>query len=143
MPFLSKSKIMAGLQCPKRLYLEVHHPELLDYSDEAERAFSIGYEVGAAARNLHPGGKLIEHQGHHQNAINETRTAPVPPAVRSDRFHRSPIESLVAMRASTKARISDSVTSSSTKLPAAFLIRLSAFSTAPRMLLPSWVPIIS
>jgi hypothetical protein len=31
MPILSKSKIMAGLQCPKRLYLEVHHPELLDY----------------------------------------------------------------------------------------------------------------
>ena len=44
MPFLSKSKIMAGRQCPKRLYLEVHHPELLDYSDETQRLFSIGHE---------------------------------------------------------------------------------------------------
>src|ERR1017187_8241899 len=73
MPFLSKSKIMAGLQCRKRLYLEVHHPELLDYSDEAEHAFSIGHEVGEAARTLHPGGKLIEHQGNLENALDETR----------------------------------------------------------------------
>jgi hypothetical protein len=63
MPFLSKSKIMAGLQRPKRLYLEVHHPELLDYSDETQRLFSIGHEVGEAARTVRPGGKLIEHQG--------------------------------------------------------------------------------
>ena len=27
-PGLSKSKILSGLQCPKRLYLEVHRPEL-------------------------------------------------------------------------------------------------------------------
>ncbi len=73
MHFLSKSKIMAGLQCPKRLYLEVHHPELLDFSDEAERAFSMGHEVGEAARTLHPGGKLIEHQGNLKIAMDETR----------------------------------------------------------------------
>jgi hypothetical protein len=73
MPFLSKSKIMAGLQCPKRLYLEVHHSELLEFSDETERAFSIGHEVGEAARTLHPGGKLIEHQGNLENAMDETR----------------------------------------------------------------------
>jgi len=73
MPFLSKSKIIAGLQCPKRLYLEVHHPELLDFSDETERAFAIGHEVGEAARTLHPGGKLIEQQGNLRNAMDETR----------------------------------------------------------------------
>jgi hypothetical protein len=73
MPFLSKSKIMAGLQCPKRLYLEVHHPELLDFSDEAEHAFAIGHEVGEAARTFHPGGKLIEHQSNPENALDETR----------------------------------------------------------------------
>ena len=64
---------MAGLQCKKRLYLEVHHPELQEFSDDAERAFSIGHEVGEAARTLHPGGKLIEHQGNLANALDETR----------------------------------------------------------------------
>lgn len=56
---LSKSKVMSGLQCPKRLYLEIHSPELVQFSRGAERAFEIGHEVGAAAQGLFPEGILI------------------------------------------------------------------------------------
>ena len=64
---------MAGLQCPKRLYLEVHRPELLNFSEQAERASAIGHEVGEAARTLYPGGTLIEHQDDLKLALDETR----------------------------------------------------------------------
>lgn len=56
---LSKSKVTSGLQCPKRLYLEIHSPELIQFSKGAERAFEIGHEVGVAAQRLFPDGILI------------------------------------------------------------------------------------
>jgi hypothetical protein len=49
---LSKSKIMAYRQCPKRLWLELHRPELRDDSG-SEAAFAIGNEVGEAARQVY------------------------------------------------------------------------------------------
>jgi hypothetical protein len=55
---LSKSKILSGLQCRKRLYLEVHQPELADAVDEG--VFIAGRVVGETARTLYPGGMLIE-----------------------------------------------------------------------------------
>lgn len=38
---LSKSKLIAYRQCPKRLWLELHRPELRDDSG-SETAFQIG-----------------------------------------------------------------------------------------------------
>ena len=70
---LSKSKVMSGLQCHKRLYLEVHRPDLLDYSEQAQRAFAIGDEVGEAARGQHPGGTLVAHQDDLRVALDRTR----------------------------------------------------------------------
>lgn len=49
---LSKSKIIAFRQCPKRLWLELHKPELRDDS-ESEVVFKIGYEVGDIARTIY------------------------------------------------------------------------------------------
>ena len=46
---LSKSKLVAYRQCPKRLWLELHRPELRDDSG-SEAVFRIGNEVGEAAR---------------------------------------------------------------------------------------------
>ena len=46
---LSKSKLIAFRQCPKRLWLELHRPELRDDSG-SEAVFRIGNEVGDAAR---------------------------------------------------------------------------------------------
>lgn len=65
---LSKSKIIAYRQCPKRLWLELHKPELRD--DSASQAvFAIGYQVGDIARQIYdPEGKGttidIESLGH-------------------------------------------------------------------------------
>ena len=59
---LSKSKIIAFRQCPRRLWLEIHRPEFRDDSG-SEIAFSIGNQVGDVARTIYdPGerGLLIE-----------------------------------------------------------------------------------
>ena len=73
MRHLSKSKIMAGLQCPKRLYLEVHRPELINFSEQAQRTFAIGDEVGTAARGQHPDGTLVAHQDDLSMALTQTQ----------------------------------------------------------------------
>ena len=50
---LSKSKLMAFRQCPKRLWLEVHHPELRKDSSESIASFEVGYKVGAIAQLIY------------------------------------------------------------------------------------------
>lgn len=50
---LSKSKLMAYRQCPKRLWLEVHHPELRADSPAAQARFEAGYQVGDLAKQLY------------------------------------------------------------------------------------------
>lgn len=49
---LSKSKIIAFRQCPKRMWLELNRPELCDDS-ASEVAFAIGNEVGEVARRIY------------------------------------------------------------------------------------------
>jgi len=56
---LSKSKLNAYHQCRKRLWLEVHHPELRVDSAASRMAFSIGHTVGELAQREHPDGILI------------------------------------------------------------------------------------
>lgn len=56
---LSKSKLLAHRQCPKRLWLQTYRPELGDQSSSAA-VFSLGHDVGEVARSLHPKGVLIE-----------------------------------------------------------------------------------
>jgi len=57
---LSKTRLIEWRQCPKRLWLKVNRPELIETAAETERAFRIGYEVGDVARRLHPEGILID-----------------------------------------------------------------------------------
>jgi hypothetical protein len=45
-PYLSKSKLIAAWQCPKRLHLEKHHPELGEISAKTESLWETGYRVG-------------------------------------------------------------------------------------------------
>lgn len=49
----SKSKLLALRQCPKRFWLEVHHPELRDDSNATETSFQIGHQVGEVARQIY------------------------------------------------------------------------------------------
>jgi len=53
MPLLSKSKLIAFRQCPKRLWLEVHRPELREDSTAVQASFRAGYQVGDIARRLY------------------------------------------------------------------------------------------
>lgn len=70
---LSKTKIISGLQCPKRLYLQVHNPELAQYSGHAEYLVANGYLVGEVARGLHPEGRLVGGGQDFSAAIRQTR----------------------------------------------------------------------
>ena len=47
---LSKSKLIAYRQCPKRLWLEVHRPELREDSAQTQARFKAGHQVGDIAR---------------------------------------------------------------------------------------------
>lgn len=58
---LSKSKFLSGLQCPKRLYLEVHSPELATPPDAWRQALlDRGKRIGELARGRFPGGVLVD-----------------------------------------------------------------------------------
>ncbi len=53
MKVLSKSKLIAFRQCPKRLWLEVHQPELREDSSTTQSNFATGHAIGAIARALY------------------------------------------------------------------------------------------
>jgi hypothetical protein len=72
---LSKSKIISGLQCPKRLWLEIRRPELIEYSAQTQAVFASGNLVGEVARSLRPGGILIESQGNLSQALRDSEEA--------------------------------------------------------------------
>jgi hypothetical protein len=50
---LSKSKLVSFRQCPKRLWLEIHSPELAIVSERSEAIFRTGHQVGELARRLY------------------------------------------------------------------------------------------
>lgn len=79
---LSKSKILAGMQCPKRLYLSVYQPELADHSGN-EIAFATGNQFGEFARSLYPGGVLVEQGDDLSGALETTRALMADDAVRT------------------------------------------------------------
>lgn len=70
---LSKSKIMAFEQCPKRLWLSVHRRELAEHDDGAEVRFATGHEVGAIACALLPDGVMVEAAPDLAAALTTTR----------------------------------------------------------------------
>lgn len=57
---LSKSRILAHRQCPKRLWLQINRPELAGDAPETTALMAAGGEVGEVARSLHPDGVLID-----------------------------------------------------------------------------------
>ncbi|MFZ1820085.1 MAG: DUF2779 domain-containing protein, partial [Nitrospira sp.] len=57
---LSKSRYLSGLQCHKRLYLEIHAPALATKPDAATQAIlDMGTDLGELARRRFPGGRLV------------------------------------------------------------------------------------
>jgi predicted RecB family nuclease len=80
---LSKSKFLSGLQCHKRLYLEIHAPELASEPDDAIQAIlDTGTEIGALARRRFPGGVLVEAgRRHSAEALQHTQDLIQDPTV--------------------------------------------------------------
>ena len=71
---ISKSRYVAGIQCLKRLYLQVHSPEFAVLGDQARAVMAQGTEVGVLARGAFPGGVLVASDREHlAEAIRHTR----------------------------------------------------------------------
>ena len=50
---LSKSKLLAYRQCPRRLWLEIHQPKLREDSASTEASYETGHTVGDIARQIY------------------------------------------------------------------------------------------
>ncbi len=71
-PHLTKSRYLAGLQCLRRLWLQVHEPQ--DYEAPAAGSpLDVGLEIGRKAQLLFPGGVLVaEAPWQHEDAVART-----------------------------------------------------------------------
>ena len=69
---LSKSRILLHQQCPKRLWLEKLRPDLAEVDAGSAATMAAGHEVGDIARQLFPGGILIDAEDLGQ-AVRDTR----------------------------------------------------------------------
>ncbi len=73
---LSKSRFLSGLQCPKRLYLEIHAPQLATAPDDRRRSIlEMGHGMGRVAHRCFPGGVLVAEDHRHTRAALETTAA--------------------------------------------------------------------
>jgi hypothetical protein len=74
---LSKSKLLAFRQCPKRMWLEIHRPELAEISPGTQAMFKAGHQVGDIARNLYDPdktGTLLDAQtGGYRETLEQSR----------------------------------------------------------------------
>ncbi len=76
---LSKSRLVAYRQCPKRLWLQTFRRELAQQSEASENRMAQGNLVGAAAQRLYPEGRLIAHVMDLKAALRETEEALMQP----------------------------------------------------------------
>jgi hypothetical protein len=64
---ISKSSYIRGMKCHKALWLHFNMPDERDETSESQQnIFNTGYDVGALARNLFPGG-IDASRGHPEN----------------------------------------------------------------------------
>ena len=76
---LSKSRVTAGLQCGKRLWLAIHRPRLEVYSADTQSRFAAGNSVGEIARELYGNGRLIGEGVPLSQALRDTEAALAEP----------------------------------------------------------------
>ena len=70
---LSKSKISAFEQCPKRLWLQTHKSEVATVDKSADARFATGNAVGEIACELCPNGIMVEAEPNLQAALDRTQ----------------------------------------------------------------------
>jgi hypothetical protein len=79
---VSKSRFLAGSQCLKRLYLQVHQPELAIQPDGSdETTLEQGREVGLLARQLFPGGIEVDGSSGLDHAVRITKELTANPNI--------------------------------------------------------------
>jgi hypothetical protein len=81
--YITKSRVMSGLRCPKRLWLQTYKRNLARPSATSQLTIANGIELGNLARFSYPDGILIEYVGQPELAVAETaqliaRSVPVP-----------------------------------------------------------------
>lgn len=71
---LSKTKLLAFSQCPRRLWLEQYHPELEELAEDTDHLVETGRVVGQAAQRVygHAGAEHITFEGGQRGAVNAT-----------------------------------------------------------------------
>lgn len=72
-PYLSKSRLISAWQCPKKLHLEKHHPELGEVSAQTESLFALGNQVGDIAQQLYGTDESVEIAFNFKTMVAETK----------------------------------------------------------------------
>jgi hypothetical protein len=73
---LSKSRFLAGLQCPLRLWYRCHEPDRASEPSALQKALmETGRRVGELARARYPGGVLIDGDVSFSDAVEATKQA--------------------------------------------------------------------
>ncbi|OIR06111.1 hypothetical protein GALL_119080 [mine drainage metagenome] len=70
---ITKSRVLSGLRCPKRLWLQTFRPELATNTPTSDLTIANGNEVGKVARLNYPNGILIEFIEQPDLAVVETK----------------------------------------------------------------------
>lgn len=70
--YITKSRLLSGLRCPKRLWLQSFQPKLAQPSSASELTIANGNEIGKTARLNYLSGILIEHVEQPDLAVSET-----------------------------------------------------------------------
>jgi hypothetical protein len=80
----SKSRFMAGRQCKKRLYFEVHNPDLAGITEECDNATLNTRSGSACPCERYSRGRLIDHENLDRvETEHAARTAPGDPSIRA------------------------------------------------------------
>ncbi len=91
--YLSKSRFQSGRQCHKRLWLEVHRRDLIQFSANSQARFDEGNRFGELSRELLGGGAVIEAGPlESERAQAETRALLEQPATQVPRIFEAAFE---------------------------------------------------
>jgi hypothetical protein len=72
-PYLSKSRLISAWQCPKKLHLEKHRPELAVITPQMESMFAGGHQVGDVAKQLYGTSDSVEVAFDFKTMVAETK----------------------------------------------------------------------
>ncbi|MBK1730184.1 hypothetical protein [Halorhodospira halophila] len=86
MPRLSKSRFIAGWQCPLRLWYAVHEPWRATPPDpQLQAIFDQGHRLGQLAQQRYPSGVLVEADYRHtRQALEQTQALMADPGRTGD-----------------------------------------------------------